>query len=126
MTTTADSLDDDGEDYLLDNIKEDDDLKQFYDMQTWEMYLRITEARRKRSPPLESIAQAASITGTAFSAVPDFPRQQQQELQQGCYFVPSSYNYPHQGHHFVDDDDDDDASSVHSSDHEMVFGDLED
>jgi hypothetical protein len=94
-----------------DNLNNNgEQLKRLYDMRTWDMYTRITEARKRSKPPSVLIAHARSIpnavipaNSTAFSGdVHQMYDQQDGELDNG-YFI------------------EDDSSSTHSSEHEMVF-----
>jgi hypothetical protein len=105
---------------------DDDDkeqLKRIYDMRTWDMYLRITASRKTASPVSIAPAVTSCHMTDTFSAttsaagVAHFPAVPHHQLQ-ASYYNP----YNHQAYHFVEDD----ACYVQSSEHEMVFGDLED
>jgi hypothetical protein len=95
------------DDNLNTNVEQ---LKRVYDMRTWDMYTRITEARKRSKPPSVSIAHARSIpnaviavSSTAFSGDVHQMYDQQDGGHDNGYFI------------------EDDSSSTHSSEHEMVF-----
>jgi hypothetical protein len=80
-------------------------LKRIYDMRTWDMYTRITEARKRSKPPSVLIAHARSIpaSSTAFS--------------RDVHQMYDGQDADHDNGYFIDDG----SSSTHSSEHEMVF-----
>lgn len=85
-----------------------DEMTRLYDMRTWEMYMRITEARKKTSSP----AAAASISQHS-----SFTRPQQQPSRNnaalGSKLTPIS-------------NEENDENQEDDTDPELFFGDLDD
>jgi hypothetical protein len=85
-------------------------LKRIYDMRTWDMYLRITEARKN-----------ATVAQTPSTAIP--------AVVPSCYvLVPATQGNNNDSYsHYIEHDDesdhpfDDKNTSTYSSEHEMVF-----
>jgi len=102
--------------------EESDHLRNMYDMRTWDMYIRITEARKQR----------ASISDPNLSQIP--------AEQNGSHFIPQQNFADHDGlplppsqldyGYFSGAADEMDSPGlipieVGGSGHEMIFGDLE-
>mmetsp|Transcript_22972 Transcript_22972/g.63941 ORF Transcript_22972/g.63941 Transcript_22972/m.63941 type:complete len:330 (+) Transcript_22972:164-1153(+) len=104
--------------HALMDQEDNDHLQTMYDMRTWDMYIRITEARKQR---------ATSCPGPTTTASDSPDADEQQDMADSSYLPlpPSQIEY---GYFSRADDMDSPALvpvEVGGSGHEMFFGDLE-
>ncbi|KAL7581029.1 hypothetical protein ACA910_005835 [Epithemia clementina (nom. ined.)] len=101
---------------FTDNEDENDHLQHLYDMRTWDMYLRITEARRK-----QNLNHAYDKHGHQYSHPTINPPGSNSNMLPPSHIEPPGY-----GHNPITDDIDPIPLEVGSmSGHVMIFGDLE-
>lgn len=119
----------------VDDTAEENHLKQIYDLRTWEMYIRISEARKKAAKSKilfdnrsRCITNTAATTTTAYhgSAAVQIPHV-------GSTLPPVGQNFNMVNTHMIPFLPKEDATGENptvlpslSSEHEMMFGDLDD
>ena len=123
------------EESYMDDAAEENHLKQIYDLRTWEMYIRISEARKKaaKSKPFfnhRNTCISNTVTSSAATMVNPcvpLPPVGSTLLPQG---VPHFHmNNVHMIPYLPKDDTSGELSRLHpspNSEHEMIFGDLDD
>jgi hypothetical protein len=117
-----------GDPDMYDDNGDDKYLKQIYDLRTWEMYIRITEARKKKKSWAVSISdhtgtrcipfKSNTTAATSITNNPPHPLTQPGRFFISCNNVMIPY-HNNQVQYVTE------SPSHYDSDHEMIFGDLD-